>query len=168
MRRIEIYDTTLRDGSQAEGIAFSLFDKLLFAQRLDEFGIDFIEGGYPASNEKDAQFFERIKEQPLKNAVLTAFGMTCRKNNTASEDEGLRAIVAAGTLCLTIVGKSSLFQVEEILRTPREENLRMIADTFDFIRGNGLRVIFDAEHFFDGYRYDADYSLEVLRTAAEH
>ena len=168
MRHIEIYDTTLRDGSQAEGISFSLFDKLQLARRLDELGFDFIEGGYPASNDKDAQFFEKMRENPAKNSKVTAFGMTRRKGMKPQEDEGLRSLIASGAPYVTVVGKSSSFQAVEIIRSTREENLQMIAETLDYLRGEGCRIIFDAEHFFDGFRDDPDYSIKVLQTAAEH
>ncbi|MCL2622880.1 MAG: citramalate synthase [Planctomycetaceae bacterium] len=166
MPRIQLYDTTLRDGSQAEGINFSLQDKIILAQRLDELGFDFIEGGYPASNEKDAQFFQSVSEKTLSFAKISAFGMTRRKGIAAKDDAGLRSLLEAKTPYVTIVGKSSAFQAVEIIRSTREENLEMIAETVGFFIENGRKVIYDAEHFFDGWKADPDYSLLTLKTAA--
>ena len=167
MTRIQIYDTTLRDGSQAEGISFSLQDKLAITQRLDDLGVDYVEGGYPASNEKDAQYFQRVCELPLKHARVCAFGMTRRKGIEAAADEGLRALLASQAKTITIVGKSSRFQVTEVLRANPEENLAMVRDSVAYLAAAGREVIFDAEHFFDGWKADAGYSLAVLRAAAE-
>jgi len=167
MPRIEIYDTTLRDGSQAEGISFSLVDKLAITERLDALGVDYIEGGYPASNEKDSQYFQRVRELPLKHARVCAFGMTRRKGIKAEEDEGLRALLDSGAGTITIVGKSSLFQATEVLRSNAEENLGMIRESVAYLVANGREVIFDAEHFFDGWKVDSAYSLSALRAAAE-
>ncbi len=119
MRHIQIYDTTLRDGSQGEGVSFSLHDKLLIARRLDELGLDYVEGGYPLSNDKDVQFFEQLREQPLVNARTTAFGMTRRRDQAAADDAGMQALLGAGSSAVTIVGKTSQFHVEEVLRVPR-------------------------------------------------
>jgi 2-isopropylmalate synthase len=165
MRRIQIYDTTLRDGAQGEGISFSLDDKLLLAARLDSLGFDYIEGGYPASNEKDLQFFAQVKPLNLR-AKICAFGMTRRKGGRAEDDQGLRTLLDAGTPVITIVGKSSLFQVTEVLQTSREENLAMIRDSVEFLARQGREVIFDAEHFFDGWKADAEYTLAAVQTAA--
>ena len=167
MSRIQIYDTTLRDGSQAEGISFSLQDKLAITQRLDRLGFDYVEGGYPASNEKDAQYFQRVCELPLKHVRVCAFGMTRRKGVKAAEDDGLRALLESRAKTITIVGKSSLFQVTEVLRTNADENLAMIRDSIAYLAANGREVIFDAEHFFDGWKADAGYSLAALQAAAE-
>jgi len=167
MRRIEIYDTTLRDGAQAEGISFSTYDKLIITRRLDELGFDYIEGGYPASNDKDFEYFQKVNELNLRAAQIVAFGMTRRKGIDVKDDAGLRALLESKTPVITIVGKASAFQAEEVLRTTREENLRMIAETIEYLRGHGREVIFDAEHFFDGYKYDADYALTTVRIAAE-
>ncbi len=166
MSRIEIYDTTLRDGAQAEGISFSLMDKLAITQRLDSIGVDYVEGGYPASNEKDAQYFQRVRDLPLRHTRVCAFGMTRRKGVKADDDEGLRALLAAGTKTITLVGKSSLFQVTEVLRTSADENLAMIRESIAHLVANGREVIFDAEHFFDGWKADCAYSLAALREAA--
>jgi 2-isopropylmalate synthase len=167
MPRIEIYDTTLRDGSQAEGINFSLQDKLAITQRLDSLGVDYVEGGYPASNEKDAEYFRRISELPLAHVRVCAFGMTRRKGAKAAEDKGLRALLDAQTKTITIVGKSSLFQVAEVLRTSADDNLAMIRESIGHLVENGREVIFDAEHFFDGWKADAAYAIAALRAAAE-
>ncbi|HEX4141992.1 MAG TPA: citramalate synthase [Pirellulales bacterium] len=167
MRRIQIYDTTLRDGSQGEGISFSLQDKLLIAQRLDSLGFDFIEGGYPLSNEKDTQFFQRVWDLDLKHAQICAFGMTRRRGTKAEDDPGMRALVESRAPVITIVGKTSLFHVVEVLRVSLEENLAMIAETVAYLRAQGRRVIYDAEHFFDGWKLNADYAAQTIRAAAE-
>ncbi|MDO5579847.1 MAG: citramalate synthase [Planctomycetia bacterium] len=165
MRKIQIYDTTLRDGAQTEGITFSLRDKLLLAKRMDWMGIDFIEGGYPASNEKDEQFFQRIGEAAPENAVICAFGMTRRKGMKPEEDAGLRSLIHSGASVLTIVGKSSSFQVKEVIQTTLDENLAMIEDTVRWCVEQGRRLFFDAEHFFDGWKSDPVYTIQVLKTA---
>ena len=165
MRRIEIYDTTLRDGAQAEGISFSLQDKLLLTQRLDSLGFDYVEGGYPASNEKDCEYFKRVQQLGLQRIEVCAFGMTRRKETPVERDAGIAALLAAKTRFLTVVGKSSAFQATEVLRTTLEENLAMIADTVEHLRRAGREVIFDAEQFFDGWKANARYALQTLRTA---
>ena len=167
MRRIEIYDTTLRDGAQAEGISFSLQDKLNLTQRLDHLGFDYVEGGYPASNEKDAQFFQRIGELNLKHVKVSAFGMTRRKARKASEDDGLRALLNSHAQTITLVGKASIFQATEVLRTTPEENLAMITESVGHLVGAPRDVIFDAEHFFDGWKLDSDYTLRAIRAAVD-
>ena len=167
MRTIEIYDTTLRDGSQGEGVNFSLEDKLAIARRLDEAGVDFIEGGYPLSNPKDAQFFARGRDLGLQHARLCAFGMTRRRGMTAAADPGMQALLEAETPIVTIVGKTSAFHVETVLGVTREENLAMIADTVGYLSSQGREVFYDAEHFFDGWKLDADYSLQTLTAAAK-
>lgn len=166
MRSIEIYDTTLRDGSQGEGVNFSLEDKLAIARRLDEAGVDFIEGGYPLSNPKDAQFFDRIRQVSLSRSRIVAFGMTRRRGVTAAADPGMKALLDAGTPIVTIVGKTSAFHVAEVLGVSREENLAMIADTVAHLKGAGREVFYDAEHFFDGWKLDAGYSKGTLLAAA--
>lgn len=165
MTRIAIYDTTLRDGSQGEGINFSLQDKLLLTRRLDELGVDFIEGGYPLSNPKDHDYFQAVKDLPLKHACVCAFGMTRRKNSMPETDTGLKALLEAETPIVTIVGKTWDFHVAEILGTSLDENLRMIADSVAYCRVQGRRVFYDAEHFFDGYRHNRDYALQTLKAA---
>ena len=166
MRTIEIYDTTLRDGSQGEGVNFSLEDKLAITRRLDEAGIDFIEGGYPLSNPKDAQYFARARELKLRHSRICAFGMTRRRGMTAAEDPGMKALLDAGTSVVTIVGKTSAFHVTEVLGVSHEENLAMIADTVRFLTESGREVFYDAEHFFDGWKLDPDYSAATIAAAA--
>jgi len=166
MRRIQIYDTTLRDGSQGEGISFSLHDKLALSQRLDSMGFDYIEGGYPASNDKDCQYFKEIHRLGLKHAKVCAFGMTRRKGIDVREDHGLQALLDSRAPLITLVGKTSAFQAVEVLRTSREENLAMIDQSIRHLRGAGREVIFDAEHFFDGWKFDPEYALAAIRTAA--
>ena len=165
-RRIEIYDTTLRDGSQGEGVNFSLEDKLAITRRLDEAGVDFIEGGYPLSNPKDAQYFERVRGLKLAHSRICAFGMTRRRGMEAAADPGMKALVDAGTSVVTIVGKTSAFHVTEVLGVSREENLAMIGDTVRFLVGAGREVFYDAEHFFDGWKLDAGYARETILAAA--
>src|ERR1700678_2294137 len=163
--RISIYDTTLRDGSQGEGINFSLQDKLLLTRKLDELGIDYIEGGYPLSNPKDFEYFQEVRKLPLKHAKVAAFGMTRRKNAVPSEDTCLKALLDAETPVVTIVGKTSDFQVREVLGATLEENLRMIGDSVAHCKAQGREVFYDAEHFFDGFRLNPEYSLQTLHAA---
>jgi len=167
MRRIQIYDTTLRDGSQAEGISFSVQDKLLLTERLDTLGFDYVEGGYPASNEKDCQYFQRVGDLKLNRARVCAFGMTRRKGVQVAEDRGLKALLDSGMAQVTLVGKASAFQAADVLRTSLDENLAMIAQSISYLREAGREVIFDAEHFFDGWKGDAAYALAVVRAAAD-
>ncbi len=167
MSRVFIYDTTLRDGTQGEGVNFSLQDKLLLTRRLDEIGVDYIEGGYPLSNPKDAEYFHAVKELPLTHAKVVAFGMTRKKNGTAESDTGLNALVAAGTPVVTIVGKTWDFHVTNVLGATLEENLKMIADSIAFCKSQGREVFYDAEHFFDGYRANPEYAIRTLRAAAD-
>ena len=166
MRTIEIYDTTLRDGSQGEGVNFSLEDKVAITRRLDEAGVDFIEGGYPLSNPKDAQYFERVLALTLRHSKVCAFGMTRRRGMTAADDPGMKALLDAGTPVVTIVGKTSVFHVTEVLGVSREENLAMIADTVGHLKQAGREVFYDAEHFFDGWKLDRDYSRDTIVAAA--
>jgi 2-isopropylmalate synthase len=167
MRRIEIYDTTLRDGSQGEGISFSLADKLQVTERLDTLGIDYIEGGYPASNDKDLQYFRSVARLKLDHARIAAFGMTRRKAVAAESDQGLRTLLEAETPVITLVGKASEFQVTEVLRAGLDENLDMIAESVAFLVRHGREVIFDAEHFFDGWKQNPDYARQAIRAAAQ-
>ena len=162
-----IYDTTLRDGEQAEGIAFSLEDKMHIAYRLDEFGVDYIEGGWPGSNPKAIDFFRQIDRHRLKNARLTSFGSTRRKKIRADRDENLRALLESHTPTVAIFGKSWDLHVREALQAPLKENLEMIGDTVRFLREAGREVIYDAEHFFDGYKSNPDYALETIVAAAD-
>ncbi len=166
-KRIWLYDTTLRDGSQGEGISLSLEDKLKIARKLDEMGIPFIEGGWPGANPKDVQFFWQLKEQPLQQAEVVAFCSTRRPQVKASEDKMLQGILAAGTLWVTIFGKSWDLHVTEGLKTSLEENLAMIGDTIEFLRSQGRRVIYDGEHWFDGYKNNPEYALKTLQTAVK-
>lgn len=167
MRRIEIYDTTLRDGSQGEGVSLSLQDKLLISERLDSLGFDYIEGGYPLSNEKDAQYFQRVQELDLKHAKICAFGMTRRKDIQAADDPGMIALLNSGAPVITIVGKTWDFHATEILRVGLDENVAMIADSVRLMRDEGREVIYDAEHFFDGWKANPEYALRTIRAAAE-
>jgi 2-isopropylmalate synthase len=167
MTRIEIYDTTLRDGSQGEGVALSLQDKLLITARLDELGFDFIEGGYPLSNPKDAEYFQRVRELSLQHARICAFGMTRRRDTTPDQDIGMRALLDSGAGVITIVGKTSEFHVREVLQISLEENLAMIADSVAYLHSQGREVIYDAEHFFDGWKLNPVYALKTIRAAAE-
>lgn len=167
MTRIFLYDTTLRDGSQGEGVNFSLQDKLLITRRLDELGIDFIEGGYPLSNPKDFEYFQEVRKLSLHHARVAAFGMTRRKNSNAAEDNCLKALLDAKTPIVTIVGKTWDMQVREVLGTSLEENLRMIGDSVAFCKAAGREVFYDAEHFFDGFRRNPDYALATLRAAQD-
>lgn len=164
---IWIYDTTLRDGSQGEGISLSLDDKLTIARKLDQMGVPFIEGGWPGANPKDVQFFWKLKEEPLHNSEIVAFCSTRRPNLAAAEDKMLQAILAAGTHWVTIFGKSWDLHVTETLKTNLEENLAMIRDTIEYLRSQGRKVIYDAEHWFDGYKHNSEYALKTLRTALE-
>jgi 2-isopropylmalate synthase len=166
MTRIAIYDTTLRDGSQGEGVNFSLQDKLAITARLDALGIDYIEGGYPLSNPKDAMYFRAVRDLELTHARVTAFGMTRRRDIAAEDDIGLKALVGAQAAAITIVGKSWDFQAEEILGVSLDENLRMIADSVAFCAAHAPEVIYDAEHFFDGYKHNPDYALRTIQAAA--
>lgn len=167
MSRVQIYDTTLRDGAQGEGVNFSLQDKVLIARRLDECGFDFIEGGYPLSNPKDAEFFQRIVEQPLKNSRVCAFGMTRRRGVRAADDPGMEALIESKAPVVTIVGKTSDFHVNEVLRVSLEENLAMIRETIAYLREMGRDVIYDAEHFFDGWKANAEYARKTIQAAVE-
>lgn len=165
--KITLYDTTLRDGAQAEGISFSVEDKLKIARRLDKLGFDYIEGGWPGSNPKDSEFFARARQMQWQHAQITAFGSTRRAGIRPQEDKNLQAIVAAGVKVAAIVGKSWDFHVTNALKTTLEENLAMIRDSIYFLREKGITVIFDAEHFFDGYKRNPAYALETVRTAAQ-
>ena len=164
---IQLYDTTLRDGTQQEGISFSVEDKLKIAQRLDELGIDFIEGGWPGSNPKDTEFFIQARKLNLNHATIVAFGSTRHSNCKVEEDANLKALLEAKTKVVTIVGKGWDKQVTQVLETTLEENLSMITDSIGYLRANGLRVFFDAEHFFDGYKGNPKYALEVVTHAAK-
>ena len=164
-RNILIYDTTLRDGTQREGISLSCDDKLRIAQKLDYLGVAYIEGGWPGSNPKDEEFFQRLDELQLNHAKITAFGSTCRAGSKASEDKNIRALIEANTSVCTIVGKTWILHVTEVLQTTLAENLRIIEESVKYLKENGREVIYDAEHFFDGYKDDRDYALQTLKAA---
>lgn len=166
-KHIEILDSTLRDGAQGEGISFSVQDKIHICQALDELGVSYIEAGNPGSNPKDMEFFQEMKKLQLKNATLCAFGATRRKEIRCSEDTNLQCLLSAGTDTVVIFGKSWAFQVTEILRTTLEENLLMIKETCAFLRENGRKVIYDAEHFFTGYSDNPEYAVKTLEAAIE-
>ncbi|HEY4761733.1 MAG TPA: citramalate synthase [Thermoguttaceae bacterium] len=167
MPRIEIYDTTLRDGAQAEGINFSVIDKLELTKRLDDVGFDYIEGGYPASNEKDVQYFQRVRELDLRHLKVCAFGMTRRRGIKVEDDPGIKALIDSQAPVITVVGKSSVFHATEVIRVTLEENLKMIAESVAYLKAAGREVIFDAEHFFDGWKADAEYTLKAVLAAAQ-
>ncbi|MBN1177418.1 MAG: citramalate synthase [Dehalococcoidales bacterium] len=167
MVKVELYDTTLRDGAQSEGISFSVVDKLHIAEKLDEQGIHYIEGGWPGSNPKDAEFYQRVNELSLKNARIVAFGSTRHRDKKAEEDNNLVMLVEAGVTIATLVAKSSDLQVERVLKATLEENLSMIADSIRYLKSKGIEVFFDAEHYFDGYKSDAKYALKTLEAAAD-
>ena len=164
---VKIYDTTLRDGTQGEGISFSVADKLLIVDRLDQFGIDYIEGGFPGSNPRDSAFFAEAKKLKLRHARLAAFGSTRRAGGRAEEDPQLQSLLETGVPVLTLVGKTWLLHVTEILRTTPEENLAMIEDSIRYLVAQGREVIYDAEHFYDGYLANPDYALRCLAAAAK-
>ncbi len=165
--KVELYDTTLRDGTQMEGISLSVEDKLKIAQKLDELGVHYIEGGWPGSNPKDAEFFAAARSLRLQNAKIAAFGSTRRAGVRAEDDANLRALLDAETPVVTLVGKASEMQVRQVLETSLEENLAMIADSVRFLKLEGRIVFFDAEHFFDGFQGNPQYALRCLRAAAE-
>lgn len=168
MNDFHVYDTTLRDGAQQEGLNLSVADKLAIAGYLDELGVGFIEGGWPGANPKDTEFFRRARtELSLQNATLAAFGATRRAGGRAAEDPQVLALVEAQTPVVTLVAKSHARHVQLALRTTLQENLAMVDDTVRFLVAQGRRVVLDAEHFFDGYRADPDYALQVVRTAAD-
>ena len=167
MSRIQLYDTTLRDGSQGEGVNFSLQDKLSIARKLDELGFDYIEGGYPLSNPKDEEFFQRAADMEWKNAKIAAFGMTRRKDIEACDDIGMQALVNSKAPVITIVGKTWDLHVTEVLRVSLEENLAMIRDSIAYAKSEGREVIYDAEHCFDGWRANPEYAMETWKAAAE-
>ncbi|MBL9168967.1 MAG: citramalate synthase [Verrucomicrobiales bacterium] len=164
---VELYDTTLRDGSQGEGINFSVMDKLRIADKLDAFGVHYIEGGWPGSNPKDIEFFASARRKKFKNARLAAFGSTRRKGVSVEKDEQVRLLLEAHTPVVTIFGKTWLLHVKEVLRTTPEENLKMIGETIRFLKDNGKFVVYDAEHAFDGFKDDSDYALATWRAAEE-
>ncbi|MDZ4166609.1 MAG: citramalate synthase, partial [Coriobacteriia bacterium] len=158
---VTLYDTTLRDGTQREGMSLSVDDKLRIAARLDDLGVHYIEGGFPGSNPKDIEFFERAKSLRLNTAVISAFGTTCRKGVVAAEDEGLQALLDTECPALCIFGKAWDLHVTEALHATLDENVRMVRDSVAYLKAAGRTVFFDAEHFFDGYAANPAYALEV-------
>jgi 2-isopropylmalate synthase len=167
MSTVQLYDTTLRDGAQQEGISLSVKDKLKICQKLDELGIDFIEGGWPGSNPKDTEFFAQVQNLRLTHSTLVAFGSTRRANSRAEKDLNLQALLQAKTKVVTIVGKAWDKQVTRVLETTLEENLSMIKDSITYLKAKRLRVFFDAEHFFDGYKGNPEYALQVVVAAVK-
>jgi 2-isopropylmalate synthase len=164
---VTIFDTTLRDGTQGEGISLTVEDKLKIARKLDELGVHYIEGGWPGSNNKDIEFFERIRSVKLNHAKITAFGSTRRKDTRPEQDPNLQAILDSGVKVASIFGKSWDFHVHKALQTTLEENLAMIRDSVRYLKSKGLEVIYDAEHFFDGYKNNADYAMQTILAAEE-
>ncbi|MCX7773400.1 MAG: citramalate synthase [Clostridia bacterium] len=164
---IDIFDSTLRDGAQAEGISFSVADKLKIVKTLDELGVAYIEAGNPGSNPKDIEFFEKVQSLELKNARLTSFGSTRRRNTSVEDDKNVQSLLTAHTPVVAIFGKSWDFHVTDIIKTSLEENLLMITETLAFFKKKGKEVIFDAEHFFDGYKNNPDYAMKALKAAVD-
>lgn len=167
MAKVHVYDSTLRDGAQAQGISFTVEDKLKIVRKLDKLGISYIEAGNPGSNPKDLEFFERVKKLELKHIKLTAFGSTRRAGINVEDDANVQSLLKADTPAVAIFGKSWDFHVTDVLKTTLEENLLMIRDTLRFFKDKGKEVIFDAEHFFDGYKANPDYAVKALRAAVE-
>lgn len=166
MASIKIYDTTLRDGTQSEGVSLSCDDKLRIAQRLDELGVAYIEGGWPGSNPKDVEFFQRTGELDLEHAKIAAFGSTCRVGSDPAEDANIQALLEAETPVCTVVGKTWTLHVTDVLRTTLDENLRLIDESLAYLKSQGKEVIYDAEHFFDGYKANPEYAVKTLQAAA--
>lgn len=167
MNQVVAYDSTLRDGAQAQGVSFTVEDKLKIVQRLDELGIGYIEAGNPSSNPKDLEFFERVSALKLRHAKIIAFGATRKPNINAASDNNVQSLLLAKTEAVAIFGKSWDYQVTDILRTTLDENLNMIADTICFLKSQGKEVVFDAEHFFDGYKSNSDYAMKTLQVATD-
>jgi len=167
MEQVKLYDTTLRDGMGGQGMSLSVEEKLKVVQALDALGVHFVEAGFPSSNPKEAELFERLAELPLRNATVAAFGMTRRRDVAAEEDDALAVLVSSFAPVVCLVGKSWRLHVDKVIRVTAEENLAMIADSIAFLRAQGKRAVFDAEHFFDGYRDDDGYALECVRAAAD-
>ena len=167
MQAVALYDTTLRDGTQGEQVTLSAEDKMNIARKLDEFGIPYIEGGWPGSNPKDARFFQMARKDPLQSARLAAFGSTRKPGGSAETDPNIRALLEAETGVVTVVGKSWDLHATEILGTTLDENLRMIRETVAFLKARDLEVVYDAEHFFDGYTRNLDYAMKTITAAAE-
>lgn len=167
MNTVEVYDTTLRDGTQGENVSLSVDDKLKVTRLLDELGVAYVEGGWPGSNPKDATYFARVRALELKHARIAAFGMTCRVGSQATEDSNILALLESEAPVTTVVGKTSLLHVYDVLRTTPEENLRLIRESLACLKAQGRFVVYDAEHFFDGYKLDAAYALQTLNAALD-
>lgn len=167
MQQIFLYDTTLRDGSQREGISLSADDKLKITRELDAMGFHYIEGGWPGSNPKDVEYFERVRQEKLTHARIAAFGSTRKANSTCDDDANIQALVQAQTPVITLFGKSSTLHVEKVLETTLEENLAMIAESVAYFKARDKEVVYDAEHFFDGYKLNREYALSTLAAAAQ-
>ncbi len=166
-KKIRLYDATLREGTQAEGVSLSVTDKLKITKLLDELGIDYIEGGWPGSNPKDAEYFKKVKESKLKNARIAAFGSTCRKDTAPEKDKNIKALLDSGASTVTIFGKAWTLHVEDALRATLDKNLEMIEKSTKYLKSKGKEVIFDAEHFFDGYKANSEYAIKTLTAAAD-
>lgn len=167
MEKVIIYDTTLRDGAQRGDINLSLDDKLKITSALDKLGVNYIEGGWPGANKKDTEYFKKVKSLFLKNSKIVAFGSTRKKNNPVGEDPNLKALVEADTSSICIFGKTSVLHVRDVLKVSLEENLKMIFDSISFLKSKDKEVIYDAEHFFDGYKENHEYAIETLKKAQE-
>lgn len=168
MNRVYLYDTTLRDGAQREGISLSVDDKLKITRRLDEFGVHYIEGGWPGSNPKDAAYFERVRQLPLQHAKIAAFGFTLKKGNRPGDDANFQSLLQADTPVVTLVGKSWDLHVTDVLEVGLDENLAMIGESVAYFKAQNKEVIYDAEHFFDGYKANPGYALQTVQAAAQH
>ncbi len=166
-QHVDLYDTTLRDGTQGEGISLSADDKLKITRLLDRLGVHYVEGGWPGSNPKDAAYFRRVRDLDLEQIRVAAFGSTCRVGSAPAEDANVQALLEAGTPAVTVVGKSWSLHVRDVLRTTPHENLRIIRESVAYLKAHDREVIYDAEHFFDGYKADPGYTLDTLRAAAE-
>ena len=164
---VQLYDTTLRDGAQQEGISLSITDKLKITEKLDDLGIHYIEGGWPGANPKDTEFFSKAQHLELKNSIIVAFGSTRRSQVKVTDDTGLQALIGAKTKVATIVGKSWDLHVTQILETTLEDNLSIIFESVDYLKSKGLQVFFDAEHFFDGYKANPEYAVKTVEIAAK-
>ena len=162
---LEIYDTTLRDGAQAEDVSFSVEDKVRVAQQLDGLGVQFIEGGWPGANPKDIEFFRRIKAVPLQTSTVVAFGSTRKASNAVQDDQNIKSLLDAETSVITLFGKSWSLHVTDALNISLAKNLELISDSVAHLRSKGRRLFYDAEHFFDGYKTNPDYALETIRQA---
>ncbi|MGD9002327.1 MAG: citramalate synthase, partial [Anaerolineae bacterium] len=160
-----LYDTTLRDGTQGEGISLSVDDKLKITRLLDRLGLHYVEGGWPGSNPKDGAYFRRVRDLELEQIRVAAFGSTCRVGSTPGQDANIQALLEADTPVVTLVGKTWMLHVRDVLRTTPEENMRIIRESVAYVRSRGREVIYDAEHFFDGYKADPGHTLDTLRAA---